>query len=99
MAIAADQDLVQIKALAVWGLGRVALWQDHNEEAAAAFEEAVALTRGLGVNVLLSGALENLGSAVIALGDFDRAVEVLEEALTLARARPCPTGFVLTNLG
>lgn len=66
-------------------LGAALKDQGELTEAAAALDEAVALSRAAGDAVVLQYALGNLGLVLTALGDLAGAVPLLEEALALAR--------------
>jgi predicted ATPase/class 3 adenylate cyclase len=66
--------------------GDMALWQGDHQRAAELSEKAATVLGDAGLTEKLCYVLATQGWAVGALGDFDRAVAVLEEALALARA-------------
>ena len=49
------------------------------------FEDSIAIAREIGNDVRLATALTNLGEAELSVGNFDRATQVLQQALTLDR--------------
>lgn len=85
LGIAGDLDDPELIGLALFGFGRVALWQHDAQQAIAAFEEFVQIARRLGMRAWVVTGLGNLGASVTIQGDYARAVEILEESLAIMR--------------
>jgi predicted ATPase/DNA-binding SARP family transcriptional activator len=75
----------EVRAKAVYGLGRVSLAQGDYDEAHAYLQEAVALSREIGDSEGLVFALADLGGITSARGDHERAEVLAREALDEAR--------------
>ncbi len=72
-------------ARALRELGNVAVGQSHHEEAAAYYEQSLALARELNDRLGISEALASLGRLAWIQGDSGRAIALLEQSLGLAR--------------
>jgi adenylate cyclase len=69
-------------------LGQALLWNEQWSDAAAALEAALAEMRERQVGLSFEQfVLANLAQAVVALGDFDRARALADEAVTVAQQR------------
>jgi predicted ATPase/DNA-binding SARP family transcriptional activator len=91
----------EIRAKAVYGLGRVALAQGNYDEAVTHLNDAASLMRETGDTESLVFALADLGWVATAQGDRERATLLGEEALAEARAAQNETaiGAALHSLG
>lgn len=94
------------RARALHALGRilVAEWEsgiDQRAAATRAFDEGLALYRGLDDRPGIAGCVFGLGVAYFDLEEFSRAREAFEESLALGRALGTPTaiGWPLLGLG
>ena len=83
------------------GAGNLAYAHGDYAGAAAAYEEGLALFRGLGDTQGVANVLNNLGNLARARGDYPRAVALLEENLALRRQLGDRGGLALAlnNLG
>jgi tetratricopeptide (TPR) repeat protein len=70
-------------------------------EAVAMAEECLPIFRATGFHGSTSAALNLLGRAVLGLGEFDRAVALFHESLSMSRERNSQSGraWALLNLG
>jgi predicted ATPase/transcriptional regulator with XRE-family HTH domain len=73
----------ELQMWALLGIGRLALWQADSDAALDAFEQGLALARGLRHRFGLAEALTWLGTAYRRQGAFGRAEAVLRDSLTL----------------
>jgi tetratricopeptide (TPR) repeat protein len=92
----------QVEQAEAWtGLMALSHRLDRFERARDAGERALALRRALGAKTQIAWALNNLANPVIALRDYDRAVALMDECLTLQRESDSRPDMVipLLNLG
>jgi predicted ATPase/class 3 adenylate cyclase len=87
-----------LRAAALKGAGNLAYCQGEYGQAAALYEEALALFRALGDKQGIAGSLTNLGIVADERGEHERAAALFEEAVTLARERG-DTRQIATTLG
>ncbi len=73
-------------AYAFFGLGTVALYQGEQGRAAPLLRESLTLCRNLGIRWLTEVCLEGLAGVACALGDFERAAQLLGAAEVLSES-------------
>ena len=76
-----------LRATALKGAGSLALLQGEYGQAAALYEEALALFRALGDGQGVAGSLTNLGIVADRQGNYAQAAALFEAAVVLARER------------
>ena len=88
------------RALGLTGLGVLATQRGDHAGASAAHEASLLLQRELGNPLAIAAACNNVASAAIEQGTFDRARELYREAIDLTRAAGDQhgVGFSLINL-
>jgi tetratricopeptide (TPR) repeat protein len=97
LARAADDDLWVARLLC--DIGTVAAAEADFDEASLLLEESAALFRELDVPARLATVLGNIGHIEAERGDYARAIEVTEEALSLQWTHKPNTAIALYNLG
>ena len=85
LALTAEAD--STRAWAILFAGLVASWRDDEDHAAELYEESARLAREQGDPLLLSVAMNNLGSDALGRGEYERALELFEESLAIGRER------------
>jgi predicted ATPase/DNA-binding XRE family transcriptional regulator len=100
LAIAPDSPSAP-RGHALIGLGVMLFFQGHYEQAAATWEESLALFQTLGDTRGVAYSYGNLGLVADAREDYPRAIASYEQALALFRELEDPTyiGFMLHNVG
>ena len=101
MAIAREIGDDPTIALALNGLGNVALRRRDHFKAQEYYEASLEAARRLGNDLYIAGALNNLGIVAARLGDYDRARRLCEESVGAVRAvgdRQAEAGCLI-NLG
>ena len=83
LALAGGPDRDRIAAL--WAAGGIAYWRADTETAARAYDEALALARGLGDRGTLALALYNAAFPLGIRGDVDAARSAMDESLSIAQ--------------
>ncbi|HEU5433336.1 MAG TPA: LuxR C-terminal-related transcriptional regulator [Thermomicrobiales bacterium] len=96
----ADDRCPELRAKALWALGALT-WDEQQDLAAAttATEAALSLFRALADPVGIVYALIVLGGIATDLGELDRGLALLEEALALSAPGRPPREFILAILG
>jgi predicted ATPase/class 3 adenylate cyclase len=84
LAMPSGQGRTASRAKALIGAGGIAWWQQDRQAAGAAYEEALAIERGLGDPARTAEALYNL-AFVVAGEDLESAARLLDESLDLFR--------------
>src|SRR5438876_384323 len=85
------------EASALIDLGAVHLHDGEYREALHCFEEALELARQLGDSYQESDALSNLGLALLATNQVDRAFEVLQKQVARSEGDPYAEKLALDN--
>jgi DNA-binding CsgD family transcriptional regulator/tetratricopeptide (TPR) repeat protein len=85
MAIALDRGDVEAQIDALWGLGRIPLWQANHKRTVEILEQGLAMAREIEDLDEVAGFLCNLALPVALLGDVPGAKQMLEEALAIQR--------------
>ena len=90
----------RLERSALRSLGLLRWHQDRHLEALDIAEKTLEFDRAIGDERSIIGDLANIGNILRALGDYDRARAVLEEALAMpaAEREPAPVSSVLHNL-
>ena len=86
-------------ARALSDVGTVAAVLEEFDEASVLLEESAVLFRKLDVPARLATVLGNLGHIASMRGDYERAIEVTEEALSLESSHKANAAISLFNLG
>jgi predicted ATPase/Tfp pilus assembly protein PilF/DNA-binding XRE family transcriptional regulator len=96
-----SDELPALRATVLRGAGALAYDQGDYDQAAAQFEESLALSRSIGDTKRIAEVLNDLGMIAGRQGDFKQAMVLYEESLALSRAARDGAGTAtsLNNLG
>lgn len=101
LAISREQKLPSLEANALGGLGYLAMWQEHYDEAIERFKAVRQTLESLKSTFALNRTLGNLGWSYLAIGDFQNAEIQFSEAegASAKAAMPEDRAYWLHTLG